>query len=102
MTKDPLLRATPDHARELFARFGQSANGFTTDDVVTAAVNMLLNAIRQRCKTQAEAERAFDEIFGRSKQVLFNHYDTLGRKRGIFPYDQVVEMPLINFRTTKH
>lgn len=97
-TKDPMLLATPDHAQELFKRFGQVANGFQRDDVVNAAVNILVNAIRQHCRTRQQAEQAFDELFGRTKQVLVDHYDQLGRKRGIFPFDQVIEMPPNDFR----
>ena len=97
-TSDPLLRATPDNAQELFRRFGQVANGFSRDDVVNASVNILVNAIRQHCKTRQQAEQAFDELFGRTKQVLVDHYDQLGRKRGIFPFDQTIEIPLNDFR----
>jgi hypothetical protein len=38
----------------------------------------------------AQAEMTFDEVYGRSKQLLKNHYDAEGRKKGIFPYDQVI------------
>lgn len=90
-TKDPMLLATPDNQRELFRRMSRAADGFSTEDVIGAAVNVLLNAIRQSQPTRTKAERRFDELFGRSKAVLLDHYDTLGRKRGIFPYDQVIE-----------
>ncbi len=66
--------------------------------MIGATVNILVNAIRQSQPTRGQAEARFDELFGRTKQVLLDHYDALGRKRGIFPYDQVVEMPHVDFR----
>lgn len=98
MSKDPLTLATPDRQRELFTRMSAVADGFGADDVVGAAVNLLVNAIRQSQPTRRQAEVRFDELFGRTKQILVDHYDALGRKRGVFPYDQVVEMPLVNLR----
>jgi len=98
MTKDPMLVATPDNAKELFIRMSQVANGFSTDDVIGAAVNMLINGIRQGQPTRAKAEAAIDEIFGKTKAILVNHYDQLGRKRGIFPFDQEVNGKLFNLR----
>lgn len=99
--KDPLRQATPDAAMELFRLFARQANGFPRDTVVDAAVNIMLNALRQEHATRASAEKAFDELFGRSKQVLVDHYDVLGRKRGIFPYDQVISVPQLDF-SRKH
>jgi hypothetical protein len=95
VTKDPLVLATPNRQRELFDRMSKTADGYSAEDVIGAAANMLINAIRQSQPTRRQAEVRFDELFGRSKQVLVDHYDTLGRKRGVFPYDQVIEMPLV-------
>lgn len=97
-TKDPLALATPDNQRELFNRFSREANGFANEDAIGAAANILINAIRQSQPTRAQAEARFNELFGRSKQVLLDHYDSLGRKRGIFPYNQVIEASLFNAR----
>lgn len=96
--KDPMLLATPDNGRELFKRLAQVCNGFSQDDVVTAAANLLINAIRQQHPTRGKAEAAFNELFGRSKQVLVDHYDMGGRKKGIFPYDQVITPAFFNAR----
>jgi hypothetical protein len=96
--KDPLKKIGPDASRELFRRLGQEANGFPADAVVDAAVNVLINALRQSNATRAQAERAFDDMFGRAKAILVDHYDMLGRKRGIFPYDQVITVPHSDFR----
>jgi len=89
-TKDPMLAATTDNGRELFTRMSAVATGFPREHVVAAATNLLINAIRQDKATRQEAEIAFNELFGRSKQVLLDHYDIGGRKKGIFPYDQVI------------
>jgi hypothetical protein len=92
---DP-LRASPDVSVELFRTLGKMVSGKPTEAVINAASNLLINAIRQSSADWRTAEAAFDELFGRSKQVLKNHYDTLGRKRGIFPFDQVIRPELFD------
>lgn len=87
--KDPLLK-TNFSDKELFVRFSREANGFPNDAVVSAAANVLLNAIRQKSKTWNEAEKEYNELFGRLKSLLSDHYDYGGRKKGIFPYHQYV------------
>lgn len=89
--KDPILKSGPDQQRELFNRFCREANGFSTEEVIGAACNLIINAIRQVYSTRQRAEARFDEIFGRVKTLLVGHYDQLGRKRGIFPYNQFIE-----------
>jgi hypothetical protein len=91
-TKDPMLVATPDATRELFNRLSSVSAGFSAEQVVGAAANLLINAIRQSQGTRQSAEVRFDEVFGQMKQILVNHYDSTGRKRGIFPYPQVIEL----------
>lgn len=93
-SKDPLNVLVPDRQRELFKRFAESANGFSTEDVIGAAANVLVNALRQAHGSRQSAEKSFDELFGRTKQILVEHYDTIGRKRGIFPFNQTIEVPL--------
>jgi hypothetical protein len=95
--KDP-LRNVPDAQRELFTRLSNACEGFTAQDVVGAAGNLILNAMRQQFSTRDKAEISFNEIFGKVKQLLMNHYDVTGRKRGIFPYDQVIDVPHFNFK----
>jgi hypothetical protein len=92
---DPLLKAeaAPDGGRTLFKRLSREANGFGGDDVVAAASNLLINALRQRHGSRSKAEAAFDEIFGRSKSALLNHYDGAGNRRNVFAFDQVVHFP---------
>lgn len=96
--KDPMILATPPTGRELFTRLSSTCDGFPVDVILTASINLLLNAIRQSHPTREAAERSFDELFGKSKAVLMDHYDSFGRKKGIFPYDQVINMDIVRFR----
>ena len=86
---DPLA-AVPDPQRRLFEMFSAAASGFASDAVIGAAINLLINAIRQAAPEWNKAEPLFDDYLGKSKQLLKDHYDTHGRKRGIFPYDQTI------------
>lgn len=99
MTKDPMHLVTPPNGRELFSRYSKASDGFPVELIITASVNLLLNAIRQSHSTRETAERTFDELFGKSKATLMNHYDGFGRKKGIFPYDQVINMDIARFRS---
>lgn len=97
-TKDPMLKVSTPNVRQLFDKIGPQLTGVPADIVADIGCNLLINALRQTKKTRAEAERAYDEVVARAKGVLMNHYDGFGRKKGIFPYDQVIEVPLINLR----
>jgi hypothetical protein len=93
--KDPFLKAGPEADHNLFKAFSACCDGFPTDSVINAAINILINAVRQQCKTRQQAEIVFDEMLGRAKAILLDrHYDSVGRRKGIFPYHQVIEMDL--------
>lgn len=98
MSKDPLLIASPDAQRELFSRMCREASGFTAEDVAGAAINILINAIRQAHGKRSDAERRYDELMARMKGVLMDHYDAGGRKKGIFPFNQNIVVPLFDTR----
>ena len=87
---DPIFGTAPDVALELFRAVGKILDRKPLEMCANVACNLLINAIRQNATTWRDAELMFDEAFGRSKQLLKNHYDTHGRKKGIFPYDQVM------------
>src|SRR5947207_1230289 len=91
--KDPLLKSGPDYQRLLFDRLSKAADGFQGDEVINAAANIIINVLRQTHTTRDAAEKRFDELFGRTKTILLDHYDQLGRKRGIFPFDQTIVVP---------
>lgn len=95
MADDP-LRDLPDQGKLLFDQFTRSSNGMNLDVVMGAAANVIVNAIRQSYGMRAEAERKFDELFGRTKQLLLhNHYDSVtGRRRSVLPFTQVVNLSL--------
>jgi hypothetical protein len=92
---DPLLKL-PEQEKELFEAFRQLANKKPLDAVYGAAINVIVNAIRQVEGTRAGAEARYDELFGKGKTLLLDkHYDSVtGRRRSVFPFTQVVKMPL--------
>lgn len=89
--KDPMLIQTPPHGRELFQRLAKECGGVPADIVITAAANIFVNAIRQAYPSREAAEKAFDELLGKTKGILMSHYDSFGRVKGVFPYDQVIQ-----------
>lgn len=101
--KDPLNKSGPDRGRELFQALGRAASGFDDVAVMDAAINLLVNATRQRCATRGEAERVFDELVGRSKNLLLEqHYDPVTeRRRNVFPFTQHVHAELVHWNPKK-
>jgi hypothetical protein len=95
LSPDPLL-GLPEQERLLFNAFKQASAGKNVDAVLGAALNIIINAIRQMEPTRAEAEARYDALFGRAKTLLIDrHYDsTTGRRKTIFPFTQSVKMPL--------
>jgi predicted ATPase len=93
MNADPLL-GLPEQERALFEQFKQAAAGKNVDAVIGAALNILINVLRQMEPTRAEAEARFDMLFGRAKTLLIDrHYDSVtGKRKTIFPFTQVVKM----------
>lgn len=96
--KDPLRKSGPDQQHELFRRFAREADGFSTEDAVGAALNVLINALRQAHSTRGAAEASYNEHVGRMKQILMNHYDGAGRRLNLFPHHQVINMPHLDDR----
>lgn len=90
--KDPLHKLSPTAGRELFRALGKACNGFDRNSVLDAAYNLLLSTIRQNNATWHSAEGQYDEMMGRVKTMLRDHYDANGRRRNVFPFDQVVLM----------
>jgi hypothetical protein len=94
---DPLKQG-PEAERELFTRLFQQCGGFPFEVVAGAAGNLLINVLRQQCATSARAGVEFDELFGKLKTILMQHYDGAGKRRSIFPHDQTIEVPYINLK----
>jgi hypothetical protein len=98
--KDPLGGITPSNAREalaaifpMFERMG--AGEAVANDV---AANVIVNALRQTYPTHAEADRKLDELMARVKTILADQYQADGRRRGVFAYDQVINVPHVDLR----
>lgn len=88
---DP-LRQVPQGAKELFKNLSQVCSGFSSDDVMLAAVNLLVNCVRQNRAKRDDAAELFDEIAAKARHVLLEqHYDVLGRRRNVYPFHQVIE-----------
>lgn len=96
--KDPIHAAGPEAGRELFRRFGQLATGFPQHAVIDAAINLILNVIRQEHASWSSAEPAYDEKLAKIKSLLRDHYDATGKRRNVFPFDQHVVMSVFDDR----
>jgi hypothetical protein len=99
MTDDPLMNL-PEQERLLFEAFTKAATGQNYDAVVGAAINVIVNAIRQEYATRNEAHARYDLLFARGKTLLLEqHYDRVtGKRRSVFPYRQTIHMPLVGDR----
>lgn len=98
--KDPLRKSGPEAEQELFRALGAAANGYPAEAVLGAAANVLVNAIRQAQPTREGAREKFDELAAKVRRLLLDqHYDATGKRRNVFPFHQVIEVPLI---TRKH
>jgi hypothetical protein len=91
---DP-LRSQQGQEKLLFDLFATAATGKNADAVMGAAVNIIMNAIRQNYPKRMDAESKMSELFGRATQLLLaNSYDSVtGLRRTVVPATQVVRMP---------
>lgn len=98
--RDPMLKIAPKTALDLTAEFAKLAHQAGMANVIDAAGSLIITALRQRFEKRNEAEAAINEIFGRMKTALLEHYDgTSGRRKGIFPYDQTIAPALVDARS---
>jgi hypothetical protein len=97
--KEDPLKKQDDTRRELFGRMSKAANNFDQRDVVYAAVNLILNAIRQQCPKQKQAEAMLDEMMAHAKRTLLDqHYFPSGQRRSVYPFHQIVEPSRVDAR----
>lgn len=95
MTVDPLiLKASSERIFNLFRSFSQASTGHQMDTVVGASANLLVNAICQTYHKRADADKEFDELFARMKDVLMSHYGPNTRLQGTFPFHQTIHANL--------
>jgi hypothetical protein len=95
--KDPLHQQA-DAENALFSALAKVANGFTSEQVVGAALNLVVNAIRQANASDKGALDAADAAHAAMRKILVAHYDNAGKRRNIFPFHQVIEMPFLDLR----
>jgi hypothetical protein len=89
---DPLRKYGSDPQKQLFDSFTKESNNFATADVLGAAANLIVNALRQAHATKQEAGVSYDELAARLKGLLMEHYDAAGKRRSVFPFNQVIDM----------
>lgn len=93
LTKTDPLRQGPEAAKELLKRFGGDAEGFPADVVIDAAMNLLINAVRQTQGQRPQAHARVDQITARMHEIVDLHYDAVTQKRrSVFAFDQTVQM----------
>lgn len=89
---DPLHKITSPQGKELFRKFGEVANGFSNDAVIDAAMNLLINVVRQAASTRDSAEKIIDLLNYQVKvNLLEHHYDNTGKRRNVFPFQQGIK-----------
>ena len=99
---DPLLNGVPDYGRELFAKLSQMASGHSADSVLSAAINLMANTLRETYGHRDQCEARIDELARRWKEIVFQFYDPVtNRRRSTIPFTQRVGMPLIEDKDVK-
>ena len=69
-------------ARKLLDAFSSAANGYTRDDVIDAAANLVLNALRQEHQRLEEADEELRALADRMQKMLAQrHYNEIGQRR---------------------
>jgi hypothetical protein len=88
--------------QELFEAMAKLCRGRPLDHVLSAASNLLVNALRQEVMLRKEAEAIIDELFAKAKTLLIDqHYDPVtGKRRNVFPFTQTLEMPFHDGKST--
>ena len=111
---DPMMKSGPEKEEALFEAFNilaagrplvaERRPGHDYSTVAGAAINLLANAVRQNCETRQRAEKMFDELVGRTKNLLLEkHYDPVtNKRRNVFPHTQVVHAELVHWDPKKN
>lgn len=89
---DPINRV-PTSSIALFERFSRAADGYSADSVLDAAFNIIVNSLRQAHNTRDKAGMSYDELTTKAKGHLMECYDSTGRKKGVYPYHQIIHVP---------
>ena len=93
---DPLLYNGPASQQDLFNKFSMLASGYPVDAAMGAAVNILINAVRQTFPLRTQAEDQWKSLMGQGMNILLSHYDpTTNRRRSTISFPQVLRAPQI-------
>lgn len=93
---DPLLKGVPDYGRELFKKFGNVANGFPADAVISASINVLADMLRQTYGKRDQVEQRIDQLMAILKNQTLAYYDPVtNRRRTTIPFTQRVSAALV-------
>lgn len=93
MNQDSLIK-TPGH--ELFQRLAQTLTGQPIETVLSAAVNLQVNALRQTYPDRAKALARLDELHAQARNALANQYTASGKRlEGTYPFHQTIVMPML-------
>jgi hypothetical protein len=96
MPKDTISDVGSDIGRALFQEFARASTGRPIEDVLSACANMIANCLRQNYGLRSEVEARMKELYGRSMELLLQHYDPVtGHRRSIIPFDQSIRPELI-------
>jgi chemotaxis regulatin CheY-phosphate phosphatase CheZ len=69
-------------ARQLLDKFSGAADGYQRDEVINAAANVMLNAIRQSHPRIGEAAEELQALAVRMQKMLADrHYDEQGQRK---------------------
>lgn len=99
---DPLTQSE-EAGKVLFDRMNVASRDFPLEAVINAASNVLLNVLRQRNPTRDQAERDFNDMFGKLKAILMEHYNgPNGARRSVFPFHQTISPSLVQNTTKFH
>lgn len=84
-----------DPARKIYEAFNLIALGKDNNAVLDAALNIMVNVMRQQEASRSLAEARWNLLFARGKTLLLEkHYDSVtGKRRNVLPSTQVVQMP---------
>jgi hypothetical protein len=94
--QDPLLDA-PKTERDLWMEVGKVTSGYPAEIVMSIGINIVIDTIRQLRPTQKTALDAFDEVMGRVRSRLAEHYGNNGVRKNIFPFDQIIKGEFVDF-----
>lgn len=98
---DPMLGSASDRQLALFRAISAVAHGYSIEETIGAIVNVQANAIRQACPTRLKAFERVDQLTQINKDLLGSHYDQMGKRRNVFPFDQHIEVPHFDLRNRK-